>query len=152
MLFRSSKRYYGADVAGTVFKKVSDHIYRRFLTKPKQKQVAIDTTVYSYFGTRSDLQTIFSGINIAFKDSLNSGLWQTASVKNKSAQLVSLSDSLNKMNVIPNLKGMGLKDALYLLENKGLVAVVSGRGKVVSQSLVAGTNFTKGQKIILMLN
>lgn len=55
-------------------------------------------------------------------------------------------------SVIPELKGMGLKDALYLLENKGLVAVVTGRGKVVSQSLPAGTNFSKGQKIILMLN
>ena len=101
---------------------------------------------------KTDLQTIFSGTNIAFQDSLSSGVWRTATLQSKSAKLVSPSDSLNMMHVIPDLKGMGLKDALYLLENKGLVAVVSGRGKVVSQSLTAGTNFTKGQKIILMLN
>jgi cell division protein FtsI (penicillin-binding protein 3) len=53
---------------------------------------------------------------------------------------------------MPNLVGMGLKDALYLLENKGLTATISGKGKVISQSLFAGTIFKKGQKIILMLN
>jgi cell division protein FtsI (penicillin-binding protein 3) len=147
-----SKKYYGADVAGTVFKKVSDHIYRRFLTKQKSKTLAVDSSVYSYFGMKTDLQTIFSGTNISFQDSLPSGVWRTASVKNKSAELISPSDSLMIQSLIPNLKGMGLKDALYLLENKGLVAVVTGRGKVVSQSLPAGKNFIKGQKIILMLN
>ncbi len=147
-----SKKYYGADVAGTVFKKISDHIYRRFLTKSKNKPLPLDSSVYNYFGMKTDLQTIFSGTNISFQDSLSSGVWRTASVKNKNAHLIAPSDSLIMQSVIPELKGMGLKDALYLLENKGLVAVVTGRGKVVSQSLPAGTNFSKGQKIILMLN
>jgi cell division protein FtsI (penicillin-binding protein 3) len=47
---------------------------------------------------------------------------------------------------------MGLKDAVYLLENKGLKVAASGRGKVMNQSLVAGTNFNKGQTISLALN
>jgi cell division protein FtsI (penicillin-binding protein 3) len=55
-------------------------------------------------------------------------------------------------NITPNVKGMGLKDAIYLLENKGFMTVVYGKGKIVSQSIEAGTNFKKGQKIILMLN
>jgi cell division protein FtsI (penicillin-binding protein 3) len=47
---------------------------------------------------------------------------------------------------------MGLKDAVYLLENKGFKTIVSGRGKVINQSIVAGSNFKKGQKISLVLN
>jgi cell division protein FtsI (penicillin-binding protein 3) len=55
-------------------------------------------------------------------------------------------------NTMPNVVGMGLKDAVYLLENKGLKLGIQGTGKVVNQSLIAGTNFIKGQKIILFLN
>jgi cell division protein FtsI (penicillin-binding protein 3) len=41
---------------------------------------------------------------------------------------------------------------VYLLENKGLKTVVTGKGRVVNQSIVAGTTFLKGQQILLMLN
>ena len=78
-----SKKYYGADVAGTVFKKVSDHIYRRFLTKTKPKPVVSDSSVYNYFGMKTDLKTIFSGTNISFQDSLSSGVWRTATLQSK---------------------------------------------------------------------
>ncbi len=54
--------------------------------------------------------------------------------------------------VTPDVTGMGLKDAVYLLENKGLLVEVQGRGKVQNQSLAAGTGFKKGQKISLLLN
>jgi cell division protein FtsI (penicillin-binding protein 3) len=60
--------------------------------------------------------------------------------------------ALTQATVTPDVKGMGLKDAVYLLENKGLRTVVTGKGRVVNQSLVAGTPFQKGQQILLMLN
>jgi cell division protein FtsI (penicillin-binding protein 3) len=47
---------------------------------------------------------------------------------------------------------MGLKDAVYLLENIGLKVLATGRGRVMNQSLTAGTNFTKTQTISLILN
>jgi cell division protein FtsI (penicillin-binding protein 3) len=47
---------------------------------------------------------------------------------------------------------MGLKDAVYLLENKGLKVTITGRGRVMNQSLAAGTNFNKNQNIALILN
>ena len=40
---------------------------------------------------------------------------------------------------VPNLRGMSLRDALYVLENRGFVVSYTGRGKVSSQSLAAGT-------------
>ncbi len=39
---------------------------------------------------------------------------------------------------------MGLKDALYLLENMGLKVTVKGKGKVIVQSIQPGTALTKG--------
>ena len=54
--------------------------------------------------------------------------------------------------ITPNVAGMGLKDAVYLAENKGLKVIINGRGKVISQSLAAGTPFKKGQSLTIFLN
>ena len=54
--------------------------------------------------------------------------------------------------IIPDVKGMGLKDAVYILENVGLKVKVSGKGKVFNQSIIAGTASRKGQLIELILN
>ena len=46
---------------------------------------------------------------------------------------------------------MGLKDALYILENRGMKVRVVGSGMVKKQSLVPGTRCFKGSAIILEL-
>ena len=144
---------YGADVSGRVFKEVSDHIYNRFLSKATiQKNITPDTTMYNYYGIKNDLHSIFSYLNIAYRDSVASGSWRAINLKNNVAGLNTPAQALTQASVTPNVKGMGLKDAVYLLENKGLRAVVSGKGRVANQSLAAGTSFIKGQKIVLMLN
>ena len=53
---------------------------------------------------------------------------------------------------VPNVKGMGLKDAVYLLENSGLKVFVQGAGKVKEQSLVPGQKLMKGMSISLKLS
>ncbi len=47
---------------------------------------------------------------------------------------------------------MGLKDAVYLLENAGLDVIVKGKGTVTKQSIIAGTKVVKGDKIIIELS
>ena len=53
--------------------------------------------------------------------------------------------------IVPNVIGMGARDAVYLLENKGLKVRIAGRGKVVSQSLAHGEKMKKGEIIRLEL-
>ena len=150
---KESKLIYGADVSGNVFKKISDRIYNRFLSKSNVKNaILIDSTIYNYYGMKNDLQSIFQGLNISCKDSMVSGSWREAKFSNNTAGLNNPTLLLTNSTTMPDVKGMGLKDALYLLENKGLIALVSGKGKVITQSISAGTSFKKGQKIILMLN
>lgn len=57
----------------------------------------------------------------------------------------------NKMTVVPNVIGWGAKDAVFLLENRGLKVYVQGRGKVVQQSVSPGTTVAKGGVIKLVL-
>lgn len=55
-------------------------------------------------------------------------------------------------NKIPDLTGMGAKDAVYLCDKHGLEVSITGYGKVHSQSLAAGSYYNKGAKISLNLN
>ncbi len=151
---KDSKLIYGADVSGTVFKEISDRIYGRFLSKrtiitPKKT----DSLLYSYYGIKNDWNSIFGLLKLPYADSAVSGYWRKLEMKSNSGvlntPLVSISTS---GSVTPNVVGMGLKDAVYLLENKGMKVTALGRGRVVNQSIIAGTNFKKAQNISLILN
>ena len=52
---------------------------------------------------------------------------------------------------IPNVKGMGLKDALFAIENNGYKCSYEGVGHVVNQSPAAGSKGNKGQTIRIVL-
>ena len=47
---------------------------------------------------------------------------------------------------------MGARDAVYMLEARGVRVKLNGRGKVVEQSLPAGHKIAKGDVCILRLN
>ena len=52
---------------------------------------------------------------------------------------------------LPSVLNMGLKDALFLLENLDLNVRFTGVGRVLKQSVAPGTKITKGQHIYLEL-
>jgi cell division protein FtsI (penicillin-binding protein 3) len=54
-------------------------------------------------------------------------------------------------NAMPNLIGMGARDAVYQAESRGAKVILKGKGKVRHQSKSAGSVITKGEKIILEL-
>ena len=56
-----------------------------------------------------------------------------------------------KNGFIPDLKGMGIQDVLFLLENSGLKVHFSGKGTIKKQSLKKGKRFKNGSEIILEL-
>ena len=66
-------------------------------------------------------------------------------------QAVVLESRSNMQNFVPSVIGMGAKDAVYLLESKGLKVNLVGVGKVKSQSIANGTIVKKGQTVTLTL-
>lgn len=148
-----SKLIYGADVSGRVFKEISDKVYAKYLSNKKYKApAAADTSLYNYYGLKTELNTILATMGLSFSDSAMGGYWRSMYVKNNTATLQQPGAVLTAENIIPDLVGMGLKDAVYMTENKGLKVTIAGRGKVINQSLPAGTIFRKGQAITLFLN
>ena len=55
-------------------------------------------------------------------------------------------------NRMPDLRGMGLKDAIYLLESMSLKVAAKGKGKIRQQSIDPGTGISKNQKVTIELN
>jgi cell division protein FtsI (penicillin-binding protein 3) len=149
---KQSVKVYGADVSGTVFKEISDRIYgsylstRKFITANKA-----DSNLYNYFGMKNELSSIFTSLNLPYNDSGTSGYWRSVQLKNNAGVLNTTANSTTG-SVTPNVIGMGLKDAVYILENMGLKVTATGRGRVMNQSLAAGTNFNKNKNIALILN
>jgi len=147
-----SRLIYGADVSGTVFKEISDRIYGRYLSNKKYTSTStIDSSLYKYYGLKNELNSIFSTLDLPFTDSMVGGYWREMNLKNNAAILMNPNNASGNY-MMPNVVGMGLKDAVYMAENMGLIVTATGRGKVINQSILAGTPFTKGQKVLLVLN
>lgn len=64
---------------------------------------------------------------------------------------VSLDDLKIDEGIVPNVKGMGAKEAVYALESLGLKVDVSGRGTVKAQTVQPGTKIKRGETIRLRL-
>ena len=151
---QQSKKIYGADVSGIVFKEISDRIYGSYLSTKKYQFVnRPDSNQYNYFGMKNELSSIFTSLNMPYTDSAKSGFWRSMQLKNNSGILnTPLTSTSISGSVTPNVVGMGLKDAVYLLENMGLKVTATGKGRVMNQSLAAGTTFIKNKNITLLLN
>ena len=68
-------------------------------------------------------------------------VWGKIIKTNKDVTLASVS---TQKGIIPDVLGMGARDAVYLLESRGVKVKLRGRGKVKSQSIYAGTAIKQG--------
>lgn len=141
---------YGGELAGPVVSAIASHIHA---TDTRQVEALNDTPRPSNvdapvkggaaeqmrrasdaFGIRSGLPAELSGMVVS----------------DSSAGYMSV-DAFDS-SVMPSVEGMGLKDALYVLESRGLSVSFTGRGEVVWQSVAAGDNISPGDQVSLRLN
>jgi cell division protein FtsI (penicillin-binding protein 3) len=146
-----SRLAYGGVVSAPVFKEVADRIYAYDIKDHNRFNTPImyDSINYSYHGFKTDIASLLNIFKFNTIDSTTGGKWRTLSVYNDNSIIRSTSSPKNN---IPDVVGMGLKDAIYILENKGLKVSTKGKGKVIYQSLAANSIVNKGQVIALQLN
>jgi cell division protein FtsI (penicillin-binding protein 3) len=147
-----STGYYGSAVAGPVFKEIAEKMYATKAINQKPINQHSPSWVKaklpaSASGFANDFEHVFRSIGIQYEGDLNAD-W--ARFEPEEDQ-VSLINEAYPAGVVPNVKGMGLRDATYLLENAGLKVKSKGMGKVVSQSLRPGLKID-GQTIELRLD
>ncbi|HWH63855.1 MAG TPA: penicillin-binding protein [Ginsengibacter sp.] len=149
-----SKLAYGGVVSGPVFREVADKIYAEKIGSESLNQLpnGADKSALQFFGLKSDLNNILKTFSYPASDSATAGSWRSTVLNNNYAQLNSVYNTTAAVNKVPDVTGLGLKDAVYLLENMGLKVEAKGAGKVVYQSLAQNADFHKGQSINLKLN
>ncbi|MES2003098.1 MAG: penicillin-binding protein [Bacteroidota bacterium] len=145
--------HHGADVAGPVFKEISDRLYSTYIKQANTNTASLtkkDSSAFSYTGNKKDIAYLNSVFKLSYADS-TSRTDEWIDMNGKNASIVFNKKPVEK-NTMPLLKGMGLKDVVYLCENLGLKVNVKGRGKVAGQSILAGQPVAKGQLISVELN
>lgn len=143
--------HYGGTLAAPVFKEIATKLYAMYVEKktPSNYAVRKDSAMYFYAGAANDIRNVLGSLNVKYTDSAAQQDWSSVYASNY--QPVVKPVTVRKQ-VMPNVRGMGLKDALHLLENMGLKVMVKGKGKVALQSVSPGTQFTKGVTVILELS
>lgn len=143
--------HFGGQLAAPVFKDIATRLYAMYVDKKNSSLYAAvkDSSDYFYAGNTNDIRNVFKQLNISYTDSSLQNVWADVYAKNYEP-IVKPNEV--KQQTMPDVKGMGLKDALFLLENMGLKVVPNGKGKVMGQSLSAGTAVTKGLTVYLQLS
>lgn len=144
--------YYGALVAAPVFKEIADKVFATDLDVHPSLALlspAASAAPSAMAGYKSDLLYLCKALGIR-NQSAGDNPWVMV---NNDQEFKMVDAQINEQpGVVPNVKGMGLRDAIYLLENCGLQVIVTGSGAVFSQSLTPGTNIEKGQTISIALS
>jgi cell division protein FtsI (penicillin-binding protein 3) len=149
-----SKLAYGGVVSAPVFREVADKIYASdFSDHPYYQSAKVnDSAFYNYYGLKNDINKILSVLNLPYLDSAAAGYWRSINMYDNKVILNAINSPSVQASLMPRVVGLGLKDAVYMLENYGLKVTAGGRGKVIYQSLQQGTTFSKGQTINIQLN
>lgn len=136
--------YYGADAAGPAFKKIADHCMRELhvTTTPINMEpkpvLASEHLPVGNYGSATDFKNIFNHVGLPFRQGQNSEWIRTISAK-EGVFTVAVE---NKKGIVPDVTGMGLRDAMFLLDKSGYKVLPHGIGKVISQSIPAGTSIS----------
>ena len=143
--------YYGGSVAGPIFKEIAEKCYSTS-TKTHQPLVNTDHRIegslpVSKRGYQEDIQLVYNNLGVSHAPNGDTD-WVAAKTKDRSIELATLE---MRENLIPNVRGMGLRDAMYVLENRGMKVTFSGKGKVVGQSPQNGKRYRKGTVVSLKL-
>lgn len=139
------KHYYGGRVAGPVFKNIMQRL------SGYENRVVVDTpaeprVLQANSGHKGDYKKVLEFIGLGYEDH-SEGSWVEL---NAEGSAMAFNTSNIKKNIIPDLRGKGLRDAVFILEALGLEVDIEGVGKVYKQSLTPGKEI-KTKKIAIYL-
>ncbi|MDV7390504.1 hypothetical protein RZS08_04080, partial [Arthrospira platensis SPKY1] len=118
--------YSGSQVAAPVFREISDKIFALRLFHPDERENKNALAEYPSLRNlhTDDLKPIYAAFGARIRH-IPDSQWSHTQAASDSIRLTGVRIAEGKM---PDVRGMGLRDALYLLENKGLRVRYTGRG------------------------
>lgn len=143
----------GGLMPGAVFKTIAEGIYTRN---------TVATPILAQKDTVNSLIPVVKSGSLKNTEIVLKKLKQDYNYSGDKVDWVNTDSSINgillqgnssiKQGLVPNVIGMGARDAIYLLELEGLKVNLIGAGKVKQQSIAPGTRTTKGATITIELN
>jgi len=152
MIYKPLKgKYYGAQIAAPVFKEIADRIYANLqeIDNPPLKDTTGPHIPFADFGLQKDITEVYGQLNFQVNPINTAAQWVRPSID--STKIILVPEFIPRGS-IPDVTGMSVKDAVFLLEELGLKVTVNGKGAVVKQSLQPGRFIPKGSIIILDLS
>jgi cell division protein FtsI (penicillin-binding protein 3) len=143
--------YYGNIVAGSVFKEISDKVYATTFYRDyraENQEDEIKTAPEAGNGYRSDINEVLGDLNVRYKRTSKEE-WVATRESGDTIRLIGV--ELQK-GLVPDVRGMSLRDAVYLLENSGLKVRYNGKGRVLRQSPEHGARVYEGSVVSLDMN
>lgn len=140
--------YYGGAISAPVVREIADRLYASDPTVGLQWVDSSNTSRNNPInaGYTEDIQKLSNWLGYSSKAYEN---LQWLSSANDSVKGKAIDETIG---IMPNIIGLGAKDAIYLLEKKGVVVNVIGKGIVASQSPIAGTPINFGGLVTINLS
>ena len=146
--------YYGNIVAGSVFKEISDKVYATTFYRDYRAEKKDDnkdnkiTAPEAGNGYRADINEVLGDLKVRYKRTSKED-WVATRESGDTIRLVGVG---LKKGLVPDVRGMSLRDAIYLLENSGLKVRYNGKGRVLKQSPEHGARIYEGSVVSLDMN
>lgn len=141
--------YYGAGLTGQV---LHDIVYNTYYRDEEWHQELASSDIEHYpskvkGGHIASVRKVADSYSprVSFDERNGWGVVKVDSLKNVDVR------SIKGEDVMPNVVGMGLRDAVYMLESRGLTVRFTGSGTVVRQSLPAGRKIRSGESVTITL-
>ncbi len=145
--------YYGNIVAGSVFKEISDKVYattyyRDYRAENHSEKEKKGLVPEAGNGLRADINEVLGELDVRYRKTSKED-WVATRESGDTIRLVGVDV---KQGLVPDVRGMSLRDAVYLIENAGLKVRYSGKGRVLRQSPQHGARVYEGSVVSLDMN
>jgi cell division protein FtsI (penicillin-binding protein 3) len=144
------KAQYYNNVTSKAFRTIAERIYA--MTPVSCETALCDNGRFApeiKGGYKSDVEYLLKELNIRYtRNKIDDDDLVNTTTRDS---VVSMTQMKVGKYTVPKVIGLGAKDALYLLENKGLKVTMHGRGTVVQQSIPPGETASPGKLITIML-
>ena len=148
----SSGAFYGGSVAGPVFKEIAERVFavRNLFEESGEEPETPELPVLPEIKKGPSENIILVARELKIENLTGKPATALATIKKVDDRLV-LDEMEIPLGKVPDVRGMGATDAIFILENAGLRVKIKGIGKVKEQSLPPGSGYSRGAYVYLIL-
>ena len=143
----------GGSSAALAFKEIAEKVMAKEFTAGVEEAVDTINSPLPIIknGSYSESSFVMEKMGYAISDATHTTDSRWGSLSTNKAGEYTFHDKMIDTGIVPDVKGMGAKDAIYLLQSCNLKVSIEGYGTVKAQSIPPGSKAVNGKSIKLTL-